>query len=176
MKTKHYDVFIEAVGVIRKKASFSDDYVNKLLFANVVTVFETYLHGIALSLMEADGKIIQQVAGSKKFKTQTIYLHKALSWDLGKYVISLVNKIVFHNLSEVEPLFREAFDVQIIIKDEILKIIEVRHDVIHRNGYTKKGESCGINKDRVMAAADEFEHLVTDIDNKFIVKYAQVLM
>ncbi|MEI6334908.1 MAG: hypothetical protein WCS87_10135 [Methylococcaceae bacterium] len=106
MKTKHYDVFIEAVGVIRKKASSSDDYINKLLFANVVTVFETYLHGIALSLMEADGKIIQQVAGSKKFKTQTIYLHKALSWDLGKYVISLVNKIFFHNLSEVEPLFR----------------------------------------------------------------------
>ena len=99
MNTNHYDVFNTALNTIRNTASSSDDYTNKLLFANVVTVFEAYLQGIALSLMQSDNKIIQQVANSKKFKNHTIQLHTALSWDLSKYVISLVNKIVFHNLS-----------------------------------------------------------------------------
>jgi hypothetical protein len=173
MKTSHYDIFNAALGTIRKTAASSDDFTNKLLFANVVTIFEAYLQGIALSLMQSDSKIIQQVASSKKFKNHTIQLHKALSWDLSKYVISLVNKIVFHNLSEVEPLFREAFGIQIIIKDEILKIIEIRHDVIHRNGYTKNGDPSGINKAMVIAAADEFEHFVSDIESKRVVIQAK---
>ena len=176
MKTNHYDVFNTALNTIRKTVSSSDEYTTKLLFANVVTVFEAYLQSIALSLLQADKQIIQQVASSKKFKNHTIQLHKALNWDLSKYVISLVNKIVFHNLSEVEPLFREAFDIQIIIKDEILKIIEIRHDVIHRNGYSKKGDPCVINKAMVIAATNEFEQFVNDINEKFIVIQDKVLI
>jgi len=54
-----------------------------------------------------------------------------------------------------------------------LKIIEIRHDVIHRNGYTKNGDPSGINKAMVIAAADEFEHFVSDIENKRIVIQAK---
>ena len=54
MKTNHYDVFNTALNTIRKTVSSSDEYTTKLLFANVVTVFEAYLQSIALSLMQAD--------------------------------------------------------------------------------------------------------------------------
>jgi hypothetical protein len=59
MKTSHYDVFNAALGTIRKTASSSDDFTNKLLFANVVTVFEAYLQGIVLSLMQSNNNSIR---------------------------------------------------------------------------------------------------------------------
>ena len=53
------------------------------------------------------------VARSEKFKARKLPIYFALRNDLTQYFLQLVSEINFHNLSDIEPLFREAFDVKI---------------------------------------------------------------
>lgn len=167
MSTKAYRTFEASLNAIRKKAS-SDIHLNQLLFANIITAFESYLQTVATGLMKHDNSLIEKVAQTNKFKNQKIPLSMALTNDMPRYVISLVQNIVFHNLAEVEPLFREAWNVRIPITTAMLNAIAIRHDIIHRNGYTKQSAFHDISAERIHAATDEFEQKAMKVDDQII--------
>lgn len=111
MNTDSYIAFADSMDRIRTKSS-ADTYLNQLLFANVITAFEFYLQTIAVGLMNHDALLVKKVAETNKFKNQKVALSTALTNDMKQYAISLVQNIVFHNLAEVEPLFREAWNIR----------------------------------------------------------------
>ena len=170
MSTEHYQYFNRSLAEIRLKVSH-DRHINQLLLAHVITVFEYYLLSIAANLVQADKKLLIRLAESRKFRNHTVTIAKALTNDMQKYMVSMLKNLLFHNLSEVEPLFRETFDVHIRISKEMVDLVNVRHDLIHRNGYTKTGEHHAIDESRVLQAVAMVELLVKHIDEQVIQKY-----
>lgn len=172
MSTNAYKVFEVSLNAIREKVS-QDTHLNQLLFANIITAFESYLQTVALGLMRHDISLIEKVVQTNKFKNQKVPLSTALTNDMHRYVISQVQNIVFHNLAEVEPLFREAWNVRIPITTAMLNAIAIRHDIIHRNGYTKQYAFHDLSADQVHNAAGEFEQKGINIDVQIVKLYGR---
>ena len=62
----------------------------------------------------------------------------------------LIKQIVFHNLSNIRPLFKEVFDIEVTNEQEVLELIEKRHHIIHINGFDK-------NNNPVLIRAEDIE-------------------
>ncbi len=172
MKTDHYRCLESGLRAIDSKISSVDDLLLRLLFANLITLLEVYLQSVMYHLVEHDQKLLINVAKSKKFKARKVPIHFALASDPRRYMLQLIGEINFHNLSDVEPLYREAFSIKIPIKDETLKMIRLRHDVVHRNGFTKEGTPVRINADILKEAADSIRDLTETVDRKLLEIYA----
>ncbi len=139
MSTESYQDFSNAlVKIVGRKSS--DAYLNQLLYANVITIFEVYLQDIAFRIMHSSDVYLSKITATNKYRNHKITLTAALTTNIRQYVHALVRNLVFHNLTEVDPFFREAFDVKIPISEEIFTAISKRHDIIHRNGRAKDGK------------------------------------
>jgi len=174
MSTKSYDEFVSSINTIQERMQSEDFFLNKLLFANVVTSFEVYLQSIFLDLLTQDRDLLKKLTLSSKYKNNKISLNKALTNDMGIYLSELIKNIVFHNLSDIEPLFKEVLGVNINYKsdDKILKSIEKRHDIIHRNGKTKKSLILKISNSELNNVITIFKELIENIDGQIISKYS----
>lgn len=92
-----------------------------------------------------------------------------------QYTVAMVKNLVFHNLSEIEPLFKEALGVPILISKDIIELINVRHDLVHRNDYTKTGKRHEIAKSKVLEAVAIVKSLIRPIDEQIVQKYYSIL-
>jgi hypothetical protein len=122
-------------------------------------------------LVNGDQRLLLNVAKSKKFKDRKLPIHFVLVSDPRRYLLQLISEINFHNLSDVEPLFREAFNIRIPLKDEVLQAIKVRHDVIHRDGFSKTGDPVRIDPVTISNAADSILDLVKVVDRQLLEFY-----
>jgi hypothetical protein len=173
MNTDPYIAFADSMDRIRTKSS-ADTHLNQLLFANVITAFEFYLQTIAVGLMNHDALLVKKVAETNKFKNQKVALSTALTNDMKQYAISLVQNIVFHNLAEVEPLFREAWNISIPITPDILGAIRIRHDIVHRNGCTKQRVFHTIEAAQVLNVVQVFDQVAHHVDKQVLQLYGNI--
>jgi hypothetical protein len=88
--------------VMKKATSVADDLVLGLLYANLITVLETYLCDVTRHLVENDGNLLLNAAKSKMFKDRKLPIHFVLSSDPRRYFLRLVGDLNFHNLSDIQ--------------------------------------------------------------------------
>lgn len=173
MNTEHHRVFSISLNEVRSRIS-DDTYLNRLLLASLITQFEVYLQSVTVGLIAASRPLMIRLAGSGVFKNQTISLSKAIENDMGKYIVAQVKNIVFHNLSDIEPLFRQAFDIRITVTKEIIGLIKLRHDIVHRNGYTKDGVCHDLQGAALVDHLEIISALIDVIDKQLIEKFPEL--
>ena len=72
---------------------------------------------------------------------------------------------VYHNTNQVSKLYENAFGITIDL-DSFKKERDIRHDIVHRAGYTINGFFVQITKKDVIALKDKIDKLVEDITLK----------
>ena len=183
MNTKNFLVFENNLNEIVKLNKINSDYLKKLLFANIITAFEVYLQNSFIALLSEKPNLFIKLTESNKFKNNKITLKQAFDNDMKIYLTTLVKDLVYHNLSDVEPLFNEVLGVKINFNDPkylntrkdssiILEHISKRHDVVHRNGYNKDGVQILFSLQDIDDVAADFKSLVSDIDKQILNKYS----
>lgn len=174
MQSERLARFEENRQAIIDRSQSADAFYIKLLSAHVVTVFEAYLSGLTFDLLKTEEELMVELSKTEKFKAQKIPLPHALKIDVKKYFLAQVSKITFHNLSEVEPIFREAFGVRVPLTDPVLKSIETRHHIVHRDGYTKDGVPVSVDRDTLLNTLEEFAGVVEEIDRQAVSRYPAI--
>lgn len=58
-------------------------------------------------------------------------------------------------------------------KNDVLQAIRLRHDIIHRDGFTKAGDLIDIEPATIKSTADLIRALVQTVDQQLIERYAQ---
>ena len=79
-----------------------------------------------------------------------------------KTFIEQVNHIVYHNYSKVKEIYKAAFNINVDL-NEIKDELNIRHDIVHRAGYTKGREQINISKEQVILLKDKIDTLVEKI-------------
>jgi hypothetical protein len=174
MKSERLARFEESRQAIIDRSQNADAFDFKLLFAHVVTAFEPYLSDLTLDLLKTEEKLMIELSKTDKFKAQKIPLSDVLKIDAKKYFLGQVSKITFHNLSEVEPIFRKAFGIRVTLTDPVLKSIKMRHHIVHRDGYTKEGMPISVDRDDLLNTLREFAELADEIDRQAVSQYPAI--
>lgn len=82
-----------------------------------------------------------------------------------KTFIEQVNLIVYHNYSKVKEIYKVAFNINVDL-NEIKDELNIRHDIVHRAGYTKGRKQIYISKEQVISLKDKIDTLVEKITSK----------
>lgn len=76
--------------------------------------------------------------------------------------VEQVKHIVYHNASKVKEIYKTAFNIDVNL-NILSKELDIRHDIVHRAGYTKDGNFIKMTKEEVITLKDQIESIVESI-------------
>jgi hypothetical protein len=79
------------------------------------------------------------------------------------------------SISDIEPLFRQSFDIRITVTKEIIGLINLRHDIVHRNGFTKAGVCHDVQGAALGGALEIVSSLARVVDEQLIDKFPELI-
>ncbi|MBP6237175.1 MAG: hypothetical protein KA270_05390 [Saprospiraceae bacterium] len=175
---KEYLTSINDVKIlINEEKNNTNKLFRKLIFSNVITVLETYIALSILNIVFHDRETLINIVekynifGNEKIEIRNIF-NKMESLK-SEVLLNLQNK-VFHNFNFVVPLLKKGFGIDITpYLGELIHFIEIRHDIIHRNGRDKENIEKFINVEdlenliyQINLLVNFLEHQFTKIRNK----------
>jgi RiboL-PSP-HEPN len=181
--SEHIERFTMSIANIRKLVETPIDpaeeqFFRRMLYASVITALETYLSDrFVSSITNNPEKLRKFVETFPRFKKESIKVSDTFkkSGSLEREVkLILLGEILWHRLIVVANMFHATFGVDFPDPKalaELLRAVEVRHDLVHRSGKNKDGAEHTITPEDIEKVVVESETLVKWIDcqhEKFI--------
>lgn len=170
--TTFYEVFATAIADTRSLIDFAPQNITlaRLLFANVITAMETYLSDTLKK------QVLTRVAINRRFvQTNEAFKEKIVVQDifrklegLNEEIVQVIDMMSFHNLDKTTGLYKSVLDTQFpsTTMAELKKAVEVRHDIIHRNGKTTQGKAIEVSMQDVVRLIEVVDTTIQHIDKQ----------
>lgn len=143
------------------------DNLNRLLYANTISKLEVFLCdtivSYVLSCEAHKQKFVQnyEPLAEQKFPMKSIF---AKFNSLDKLIKGALTSIVYHDVELVRKLYKNVIGIELPPTKEIEEAIEIRHDIVHRNGKDKEGNIRNISKDDVEHLSDHILDYIYEVD------------
>lgn len=128
-------------------------YIKYMLYSNVITTLETYLCDRFVFLVQSNNKHLRNFVQSfHGFKNQKFSINEIfIEYDEIKNKSNNAMKdVLYHDLPKVSGMYRDTFGIKFPEFSKVYKSINIRHDLVHRNGKTKEGDFHTIDKDLII--------------------------
>ncbi len=173
----YYSSFIESIDQIKEMIDTKFDpkiqnFLLKLLYANIITVLETFLSEAFITVLFSDDCFITQfVEKNDDFKERKILLSD-LYKEYNKIhhtVQTYLSNVIWHKIFKIKCLYECTFDLTFSEETTSLsKAITIRHDLIHRGGKNKKGEVVNVTLNELKSLIVDIENFVNDLHSKLL--------
>jgi len=174
--TGYYNEFRKSISNIQKLTNIEDipenlqrHYFN-MLFSSIITSLETYLSdALKFNLKENEKSLIKFVETFKDFKNIKCDFNNIFNLydSIEEKVQDGLSGLLYHNLPKIKGIYKNTFGIDFQAISNLMKNIEIRHDLIHRNGKKRSGTYHDITKDKVLELCDSVLIFVEDIENQF---------
>lgn len=144
--------------------------LKRQIFVSIITALETFLSETFINLtLDNEHYFKKFVLNHQEFKTRKFELKDI--FESFEKIKDTAKKImldtIYHHLPKVREMYRFTFEIDFPSIGEVNKLINIRHDLVHRNGKTKTGKLHAIDKQEVSKA-------IVDVTN-FVEKIAKSL-
>lgn len=144
--------------------------LHNLLFANAITTLETYLSDTIIGAVEKDEVLVRRALAKvpeiRERKVELCNLFDRVE-QIHTEVRNYLLDVIYHNLGKVKPLYASVLNVQFPDDfGDVSRAVLTRHDIVHRNGKTKDGESIRMTAADVESVIVQIEELVGFIDEQ----------
>jgi len=141
-----------------------------LLYVNAITLLEAYLSDVFISLVVKHLVLLRKFVESdpvfkaQKIATADIFQHME---SIPSRVKNHLHVLPFHRLEKVQTMYSSVMGIKFPASmTEILKAVQIRHDVVHRNGLTKDGTAIVLSGTEVENLLTHVEQFVSEVDKK----------
>lgn len=141
----------------------------KLLYANAITMMETYLGDTLKREVLKDEKSIRKfVETFKPYKIEKICLSDFFCKKdtLRHSVRKTLNELLYHNLDKISNIYRDALGVDLGDISELNKAVKIRHDIVHRNGENLEGVPHIITPSHVQIVQERVQQLIASVNSQ----------
>jgi len=128
------------------------NYMKYMLYSNTITALETYLCDRFVSLVNKEDKHLRNfVQTFKDFGEEKFTLNQIFNKydEIKNKSNKEIKDVIYHNLPKVSGMYRDTFDIQFPVFNEVMKSVNIRHDLVHRNGKTKDGNFHIVDKNLI---------------------------
>ncbi|MFQ2506366.1 HEPN/Toprim-associated domain-containing protein [Aeromonas caviae] len=174
-KTYFYKIFENSIVELKGiKFDESTPVLQRMIFSSVITAMESYLSDtLKKNVLNRDAIKKKFVKNSDHLKNSgKIFLNDIFD-ELSKIdekIIGEIDKISFHNVGTVINLYRNVLLCS-FPKDKVAQLtksVEIRHDIVHRNGKTTDGSIIHITKEDVENLMILVSDVVSHIDKQIL--------
>jgi len=128
------------------------DTLYRQIFISIIGTLETYLASAFINRTVDSYENLKRFIGSHpEFKNQKFEIRDI--FDKYDEIENIAQKVmldtIYHNLPIVRNMYRDTFKINFPDFSEIYKSVLTRHDLVHRNGFTKNGQKVEIKKEDI---------------------------
>ena len=140
----------------------------KLLYTNIITSLETYFSDALINIVMSDKSLVRKVIETtpefkkRKICVSDLYLaYESIEDEVREYLVG----VIYHNLAKVKSMYGAVLGVEFPADlSDIYSAIVDRHDLVHRNGKNKDGNSLNIGGSEVSELLIKVRKLVEEIN------------
>ena len=175
--TEFFQTFMEGIKNIKRLQKLEPSHheqrqiLNRLLYANIVTLLETFLSDAITNIVLSDKALTERLVETTpkfmeaKLSVSSIYAHyRKMDKEVADY---LQNDVLYHNIWNVEKMYRNVLGIH--FPQDLVplhKIIMTRHDIVHRNGKTVEGKRIIISSEDVKSAITTISDFISIIEKQ----------
>jgi len=141
--------------------------ITKMAYAYTITLLESFLGDTIKTLVTDDTKLLMNlIEKSDEFSKEkyTLAYFSKFECSIERIALNKLSNVLYHKLNEVIKLFENTLNKKININlTEINKIINTRHDIIHRNGVSQSGDILYITIEQLENAINVVKEFSTQI-------------
>ena len=175
-----YEIYIHSIGQISKllKEEIENpelsEYLYRMIYANIIAAMEAYLSKILAAAVLNDETIFWRFVNKINWNNQKVSMKdiKETYDNMNIKVQEKLNELIFHNLPKVKKIYKDVLEID-ILEDGMLeclsKAVNIRHDIVHRNGRKNKSEENefhNITVDMITDLIEKVDQLVENIEGK----------
>lgn len=168
---EYIDPHVQEIREVLDRIDILDEQTRKILYrdlyANVISCMEAYLSDTIISKVLGDEAVKRKfVETSLCFKSQTLKLSEffQVQANLNNLIVKRLREIIYHKLDVVKPLYRDTLGADLGDISSLMKAVEIRHDIVHRNGRDKDGNLRDISKQDVLDLIKEVSDFIQSIE------------
>jgi len=144
--------------------------VVKMSYAYAVTLLESFLGDTLKTLITENKNFLHNAIKNVEEISKAKYSIAQLSeTDLNICSLALkhTTEILFHNTPKVKKVYEQVLGVKLELDiSKVSKITSLRHDIVHRNGYTKDGEPINLSAQDFYQAIDEIKEFSSSLQKQ----------
>lgn len=169
--TKYFEDFETNLAKMRYEND-DNNHILQLNYAYLISCMETYLShtmwGILDEYPENYNNLGKGINNSAKLST-------IFGLGLPSFIKQELNGLQYHNLAQVKMYYRHAFEVSFPANlTNLFQAVNIRHNIIHRCGVSKKGIAVDIDFEKVEELKIEIQNFLIDIDGQLEIKFPQL--
>lgn len=141
----------------------------KLLYAKVITNMETYLGDTLKRYVLNNEQFLRTfVEKYEPYNDEHILLSNlfTIKDKIQSIVGDSLSKLMYHNLPQIKPIYKDVLNIDCGNIQDLCKAIQIRHDIVHRNGADKSGNVHVITKEMVATLSRKVTDFIYNIDNQ----------
>jgi hypothetical protein len=123
--------------------------VVKMSYAYAVTLLESFLSDTLKAIITENSSFLQNAIRNVEEVSKAKYSIVQLSetdLNICSLAIKHTAEILFHNIPKVRKVYEQVLGVKLNLDiSKVSKITALRHDIVHRNGYTIKNKPINIS-------------------------------
>lgn len=147
--------------------------MQKMRISYGVTLMEVFLQDLLMSVaISSEYHMTQSLTHLKGLSALTVPLSSLLTIDIREHIIAEILKCLkeklFHNVPVVKSLYEavlndKAPDEVCQMTGSMIRVVNVRHDIVHRNGKTAEGLEHNITQQEALEAIDDIDKYTRSI-------------
>jgi hypothetical protein len=149
--------------------------LQRISYSGLVTILEAYLSDIVkrqvLNRESIKRRFVEKfepfAKSQKKFEITEIYFRME---QLDKLIVDCIDSLSFHSVKTIKDFFSSVLLISIPeeLSDCLAKAIITRHDIVHRAGRTKDGDSNEVSQFDVQALSQLLMKVMASIDSQIV--------
>jgi hypothetical protein len=171
--TTFYEVFRSSLTETLELVALAPDNgsLARLLYANVITVMETYLSDtLRKQVLKRDAVLRRFVKNHDAFKNskkEAVSEVFAIYDRINELVNDAIDGLSFHNIAAARKLYKDVLATSFPDDiDELFRAVAIRHDIVHRNGKDVRNNAVVVTMAEVQALAQLVDDTVKYIDKQ----------
>lgn len=154
-------------------------FMYRLLYANAITSMESYLsETLKREVLRNEDSIRRFTETYKPFSNENLCLSELFKKkeQIPSIISAVLKDLMYHNLGKLKPIFKDALDIDLGVITPLCKAVDIRHDLVHRNGKNHDGVEHNITEQDVRDVLSLVKNLVNSIDSQFAAKRIEEMM
>jgi len=143
--------------------------LKRQLYIAGIGTLETFLSETFVNLTDENEECFKRFLKTyPEFQKRKVTLDNIL--DAHESIKNTAHKImldvIYHNLDKVQKMYESTFRIEFPDIEELAECVGVRHDLVHRNGKNKNGDTVEITKEMIQELLVKINQFVQDISDE----------
>ena len=142
-------------------------YLYRQLYAGTITSMEAFLSSTLLKT------VLATEHNRRTFVEKYLpYQEKCISYSdiyvqmdkIDATIQETLRTLMYHNLGKIKPIYHDVLNIDLGDIGDIMKAVQIRHDIVHRSGRDKEGNFHEIQKNDVIALVEKVSQLISTVE------------